>query len=230
MDHPERYTRLIEFIREENSSRTKCVENQILCAIWFYENDVLARNDRSKRTSEIRESIGSDLQHQTDTVLENLTEIGVLGEQGRGGRSFVRNERKNRAFWAPGENEEAIKELIDEEIGLFIDALHARDRPLGVKATTDGGSDGEVSINPLRELVAEKLSTDENAVEAELREPDDPLERMEQYDPIVTAIKEDPEIEHRGEYDGMGWRNSANRYSLTQHAAALVESSALTDW
>jgi len=226
MDYPPQYTRLIEYIREENSSRTQCVEDQIPCAIWFYENDVLDRSDRSKSTSDVREAIGDQFDHQTATVLGKLSEISILEETRAGGNRFVANERVDEVFFDPSDPE--IPRLIDEEIELFIDALHARDRPLGIEAAADGGEEEDGLVNALRLLAADVLDVPPEYVEEALREPDDPFDRMNQYSRLVTQIKESPNVEHRGEYDEMGWRRAALKYSLSDHAVHLVRNESLT--
>lgn len=79
----------------------------------------------------------------------------------------------------------------------------------------------------MREVAAEAVGIEPTDLEEFLREPTDPIEQMNRYDKAVQAVKEAEEVSVTKEYDRMGWRNTANRWTLSTYAVHLEENERL---
>ena len=92
---------------------------------------------------------------------------------------------------------------------------------------TGGDDQGEVPSETLRSVARDALDVDEKDVENALTSPDDPIERMILYDSVVKAIKDSDGVSRSRDYDEMGWRNSALRWTLSERAAHLQANQSL---
>lgn len=233
---------LEELIREEDAG--SCVEDQVTMAYWFYNNDVTSPKDSEKRTAEIIEALAEELDHEPETVIENLVSIEILERVPTpGSGTYIRNHRTEKNFYTP--DEDGFLDQLKEEITrLLLDILEQErtQKP----TTVDGGSDE--GIPTIREVAAEAIDvTPDKLVYAltgtlefitEVPGPeddeeidlDDPIERMNNLDSGVNAIISHDEVERGRNYEPMGWRNVANRYTLTQRAAAIEDNHSVTDF
>ncbi|GGM52790.1 hypothetical protein GCM10009006_37410 [Haloarcula argentinensis] len=59
---------------------------------------------------------------------------------------------------------------------------------------------------------------------------DDPVERMNNFDSAAKAIIDHNGVERDRDYEPMGWRNVANRYTLTQKAVAVEDNHSVSDF
>lgn len=220
------YTTLDDWIRTENEGQPS-TEDQAVIGRWFFDHGITVINDKVATTSTVEENVDHRIGHETRTCLDNLEDIGVLVEiELPGNDTYIRNHRTGENFFNPPARE--FVPLLNEEIHRLIDDLSSRERePLQV---ADGGTDeAEEEAEPtLREVAAEALETEESDVEAALTDPDDPFERMERFDPVVKAIKDNESVSRKRNYDEMGWRNKALRWSLSQRAAHMESNQSIT--
>lgn len=113
-----------------------------------------------------------------------------------------------------------LRERINER-GSYPGDLHVP----SIAPVADGGrppattSDDENCA--LREFVATELGVSPDSVEEALVAPEDAVSQMEQFEPIVEAIKDSEELERGLEYDQVGWRNRANRWALSKKAQRI---------
>ncbi|MFB6073288.1 MAG: hypothetical protein ABEJ88_10010 [Halobacterium sp.] len=231
-----------ELIRNENSG--DCVEDQVAMAYWFYDNDVTAQEERVNPTAEIIAGLEEDLSHAPETVIGNLVDIEVLQRVPvSGSGTYIRNHRTETNFYTP--SEDGFVASITEEITRLLLDVREQERAAQA-AVADGGPNEE---NPtLREVAAEAVDVSpDELVEAltgtvhfidELPRSDveeevqlnDAVKRMNLYDSAVKAIEDNDGVEKRREYGPMGWRNVANRYTLTQTATAIENNHSVTDF
>ncbi|MCU4971130.1 hypothetical protein OB955_00055 [Halobacteria archaeon AArc-m2/3/4] len=231
-----------ELVREEDAG--SCVEDQVTMAYWFYNNDVTAPKDREKRTAEIIEALAEQLDHEPETVIGNLVSIEVVERVPTSGSgTYIRNHRTEDNFYTP--NEDGFLEQLKEEITrLLLDIL---EQEQAQKPTAADGGSGE-DVPTIRTIAAEAVGViPDNLVYAltgtlefvtevpelvddEEIELEDPVERMNNFDSAVKAIIAHDEIERGRNYEPMGWRNVANRYTLTQRAAAIEDNHSVSDF
>jgi len=205
-------------IRSENGNQPSC-EDQVYTAYWFLENEITAPEETVVRTNTVYDQIGHRLDHGVRTVLDNLEDINILERRAPpGGGSYIRHHRTGRNFFDPRAREWVP--LLDEEVSRFIDDMNAQDT--SAQAIADGGEDETEDESPitLRSVAAEALDVEQHEVEEELTEPED-VERMNNYDLVVGAIERNEEVSRNGNYDAMGWRNMAIRWTLSAAAVAL---------
>ena len=230
-----------ELIRKEDAGN--CVGDQITTAYWFYNNDVTAPKNREKRTAEIIEALAEKLNHEPETVIGNLVSIDVLERVSTAGsRTYIRNHRTEDNFYTP--NEEGYLEQLNEEITRFL--LDILEQVRAQKPTAaDGGS--EESVPTIREVAADAIDVTPDELVyaltgtlefiAEVPEPEDdeeikledPVKRMNNFDSAVKAVMAHNEVERGRDYEPMGWRNVANRYTLTQRATAIEDNHLVSD-
>lgn len=203
------------WIRTENEADDS-VADQVTVAKWFWKRDITTLQDRVARTSQVSEGTEHCLDHQVRTCLDNLEEIGVLVQfDPPGSGQYIRHHRSGENFYDPSSRE--FVPLLEEDLSRFLDDLGSRGEPPLQRA--DGGDDvAEVPPQTLRKVAGDALDVDEEDVESALTSPDDPIERMNRYDSVVKAIKDSDEISRNRDYDEMGWRNSALRWSLSERA------------
>jgi hypothetical protein len=67
-------------------------------------------------------------------------------------------------------------------------------------------------------------------VEEALIEPEDVADIMDQFDDLVEAIKEQATFSRGLEYDQIGWRYQANRWSLTETATRIQNNRSIDDF
>lgn len=220
------YNSLGDWIRAENEGQPS-TEDQVVVGRWFFDHGITVIDDKVAKTSTVEENVDHRIGHETRTCLDNLEDIEVLVEtELPGNDTYIRNHRTGENFFNPPALE--FVPLLDEEISRLVDDLRSRERePVQV---ADGGTDeSEAEAEPtLREVAAEALDTEESDVEAALTDPDDPFERMERFDPVVKAIKDNESVSRKRNYDAMGWRNKALRWSLSQRAAQMESDQSIT--
>lgn len=234
------YDRIDEWIREENGHQPSHPD-QLITASWFYRNDITVSDDNDRRTSQVKESLQDRLDHEVAGVLDNLADIGVIEKNEPSTRRLILNERTRDAFFTP--NDEDFPPNLFEEISRLVYDLHLREgegksgRFPGqlqlptIAPVADGGGSGATAgtddICQFRQFIADELEIDPPDVEGALVEPDDPVECMMQFDTLIEAIKESDEVERKREYDQIGWRNRANRWTLSETAKRVEENESL---
>lgn len=231
-----------ELIRNENAG--ECVDDQVEMAYWFYDNDVTEPDDREKRTAEIIDALENDLEHAPETVLGNLVDINVVERVPvRGSGTYIRNHRTGTNYYSP--NDQEFVASITEEITRLLLDIRDQERK-SEPAVADGGEDNDSVA--IREVAADAIgATPDNLVqeltgtiqfindvpelEAEDQlQLDDPVVRMNNFDVAAKAVVDHERIEQRREYEPMGWRNVANRYTLTQKAKAIEDNHSVSDF
>lgn len=234
------YDTIDGWIREENGHQPS-LEDQLITASWFYRNDITVTDDDDRRTSQVEETLQDRLDHEVAGVLDNLADIGVLEKNEPSTRRFIQNERTGDAFFTP--DDEDFPPNLFGEISRLVYDLHLREGEsesgrfpgqlqLPTIAPVADGDESGVTVGPegicrLRQFIADELEVDPLDVEPALVEPEDPVECMEQFDDLVEAIKESDEVERKLEYDHVGWRNRANRWTLSETAKRIEENESL---
>lgn len=231
-----------ELIHEEGAGN--CVDDQVTMAYWFYNNDVTSSKDHEKRTAEIIEALAKELEHEPETVIGNLVSIEVLERVPTSGSgTYIRNHRTENNFYTPDEDG-FLDELKKEITHLLLD-IQEQER---TQKSTVADSSSNKGVPTIREVAAEAIDvTPDDLVYAltgtlkfiteipDLKDDeeidlDDPVERMNNFDSVVNAIVSHDEVERGRNYEPMGWRNVANRYTLTQRAAAIEDNHSVTDF
>ena len=214
-----------DWIRTENEADAS-VADQVKVAKWFWKRDITTLQDRVARTSQVSDGTEHWLEHQVRTCLDNLEEIGVLIQfDPPGSGRYIRNHRTGENFYDPSTRE--FVPLLEEDLSRLLADLASRTEPSLQRA--DGGDDEvEMSAETLRNVVKNALDTGVGDIEAALTSPDDPIERMSRYDSIVKAIKDSDDVSRDGNYDEMGWRNSALRWALSERAARMEANESIT--
>lgn len=219
-------TTLEEWIRREHSHQPSC-EDQIFAGYWFLEQGVTDIAEEYARTSTVEDSIGHQLDHSVRDVLDNLEEIGVLRQRSPPGNGvYIRNHRTEENFFDPT-NQDFI-DLLTEEISRFIRDMQAQEQEEPLPTPDGGESDDEESSETLRTVAADALDIELCRVEEALTNPDDPVDRMNRYDTVLDAVKRSDAVSRNGNYDGMGWRNMALRWTLSKRAVRLEKNESLT--
>lgn len=231
-----------DLVREEDAG--DCVEDQVTMAYWFYDNDVTEPNDREKRTAEVIDALDDQMEHEPETVIGNLVGIDVLDRvPTRGSGTYIRNHRTEDNFYTP--NEDGYLAQLKEEITRLLLDIREEERT----SNHDNKNDEDNSkTTSLRAIAADAIDvTPDNLVYAltgtiefisevpeleadEEIELDDPVERMNNFDSAAKAIIESNEVEPGRNYESMGWRNVANRYTLTRRAVAIEENHSVTEF
>lgn len=208
------------WIRTENGTDDS-VGDQVEVAGWFWDHSFTLVNDRFARTSQVTEGVEHRLDHQVRTCLDNLEGIGVLLQfEPPGSGRYIRHHRTGQNFYDPTTRE--YVPLLEEDLSRLLDDL-ASD-PVTEPQVADGSGEnaGETgSHETLRSIAAEALDVGKADIEDELTGPADPIEQMNRYDKVVKAIKESQEELRSRNYDEMGWRNSALRWTLSERAAHM---------
>jgi hypothetical protein len=218
------YTNLEDWIRTENGGQDS-VDDQITVARWFLNRDITVVEDRVARTSQVQERVEHRLEHLVRTSLDNLEEIGVLGQfEPPGSGYYIRHHRSGENFYDPEARE--FVPLLEEELSRFLNDLSSR--PEARLEMADGGVDDEEPQQTLRVVAADAMDVDITEVERALTNPDDPIEQMNRLDSIVKSVKECEKVSRERNYDEMGWRNSALRWSLSERATHMEKNQRLT--
>ena len=92
----------------------------------------------------------------------------------------------------------------------------------------DGGVDDGEPPKTLRGVAADAMDVGATEVESALTDPDESIEQMNRFDSVVKAVKENEKVSRGRDYDEMGWRNSALRWSLSERATHMEENQSLT--
>lgn len=249
--------RLEQYICEEKSHLPSS-ESMVALANWLYANEYFETNDRVIPTSNLKDTLGDRLEYGVDTVLDHLEEIDVVAEVSRDGGQLILHERKNKGFFDPN-NREMIP-LLEEEVSRFFEDLQEQESQSlesedasddeapsvadggepetnGEDAETEdideaeaGGEEDTDDVPTTLRAVAEAVLDIEFSIEDALTKPTDPIERIERFDDVVSAIIESDEVSRRREYEPMGWRNTANKWVLTTTAKARKENEPLSDY
>lgn len=96
----------------------------------------------------------------------------------------------------------------------------------GVEAALQSETEDDQSLT-LRAIAAVTLDVSEDEVVSSLSDPEDPIVQMNRYDKVVKAIKETDQVSRTREYDEMGWRNMALRWTLTELGEAVQANESL---
>lgn len=206
-------------IRGENDT-TRSLDDQVKVADWLYDHDVTETEDELLRRKEIDSHV--DLEYQTKTVLENLEEINIVEKKKPGSDRFIHHERTGK--FLHGAPRSDVARLLRADLKRFIQDVREQDEPLEDGSANDDDEDLEPT---LRDVAAEALGIEPGDLEGFLQEPTDPIEQMNRYDKAVQAVKEADEVSVTKEYDRMGWRNTANRWTLSSYAVRLEENERL---
>ena len=218
-------TTIEEWIRSEHTHQPSC-EDQILAAYWFFDQGITATSEKNARTSTVEEQIEHRLDHQVRGILDNLEELGVLGQVPRPGSGrYIRNHRTEQNFYDPASRE--FVPLLDEEISRFIEDMQNQDQEQLLPTPDGGDSEEEEPSKTLRTVAASALDINPPTVEDELTGTADPVERMNRYDPVLSAVKRNDDVSRNGDYDEMGWRNMALRWTLTERAVRIEENESI---
>lgn len=190
--------------------------SQKLIAKWFVENEVAEHLDRQKRTSEVEDVLDEQTECEVSTCLKNLTRIDILTEVGSGGGSYIMHHRTGTPFWS-GPGGKKFRALLQEEIERLLGDLEPAEK--SAPAVSDGGSltKREVIATRLTERGSIDVDPSPSQVEEAIQAPADPVTRMERLDIAVEAVEESDHVDKGANYEPMGWRNPANKYTLTRH-------------
>lgn len=228
-----------QWIQEENGHQASTVD-QILTAYWLYRNEITVPHGKKKRTSEIDDALDQQLDHETDTALENLQKIDVVEKFEPPSRVFIQNERTSDAFFSP--NDEAFPPNLFEEISRLVFDVHLQEgrgedgpfpgqlHPPEISSVADGGypsTEETTQSRSLRAFIAEELGVPPTDVEQALVDFDDVIECMELFGELIESIKESNEVARGVEYDRVGWRNRANRWAISETAKNIEENESL---
>ena len=227
------YDDLDVWIRTENAT-TESVEDQVTVARWFVDRQITRLHDRVARTSQVADHLEGQLRYQPRTSLDNLADIGVLDQlDPPGSGRYIRHHRSETNFYDPSARE-FVPFLQEDLARLLADLATSRRTP----QLADGGNQDELREDDsdngeqgvagvpsvtIRTVAADTLAVPEDAVEDALTEPEDPFDRMNRYDAVVTAIKASDEVSRGREYDEMGWRNMALRWTLSKRATHMTD-------
>jgi hypothetical protein len=218
------YNNLEDWIRTENEGQDS-VNDQIIVARWFLNRDITVVEDRVARTSQVQERVEHRLEHLVRTSLDNLEEIGVLAQfEPPGSGYYIRHHRSGENFYDPEARE--FVPLLEEELSRFLDDLSSRSEERLEMA--DGGVDDGEPPKTLRGVAADAMDVGATEVESALTDPDESIEQMNRFDSVVKAVKENEKVSRGRDYDEMGWRNSALRWSLSERATHMEENQSLT--
>lgn len=202
-----------------------------------------ARRPR-ETTAEVIDALEDSLNHATETVLGNLVDIDVVERVPvRGSGTYIRNHRTETNYYSS--SDDGFVSSITEEITRFL--LDVRDQERTAQpAVADGGSEEESPS--IREVAADALDVRPDELVEELTgtldfiddvpeleedeqiQLDDPVERMNNYDTAVSSVINHDDVGRGREYEPMGWRNVANRYTLTQMATAIENNHSVSDF
>ena len=220
-----------------------CVDDQVTMAYWFYNNDVTEPNEREKRTAEITDALVDQIEHEPETVIGNLVSIDVLERVPTpGSGTYIRNHRTEKNFYTP--DEDGYLARLKEEIARLLLDIREEER---TRNDEESDEDSRTTAT-LRTVAADAIDvTPDNLVygltgtiefisevpeldaEEEI-ELDNPVERMNKFDSAAKAIVDHSEVERGREYEPMGWRNVANRYTLTRRAVAIEDNHSMSDF
>lgn len=226
-----RYDSVEDWIRTENE-RDDSVDDQVIVGTWIYENAYTTVSEKQIRTQKLKEEIEDELEYTLETILSNLLEIGVVEViTPPGAPSYIKHERTGDAIFGVFEKESEILSLLEEEVSRLLEDVRKQDPPRLVAPTTNSGViDPEDELISLREVVAESLGITPDQVETVLtteegkrEDLDDLLDRMQQFETAVKAIKASEVVSREGDYDEMGWRNRANRWALSERATIVED-------
>jgi len=210
-----------EKIRKEHSHHPS-VDDQVVLLKWLVTQGLHENEDEWTRKRPIERSIGDKVDTQIQTLLDNLEDLNLVEKKDlQGGRSFIRSERTDRLFFAPGDE---FRQLLAEEVSRLLDDIQDQDgddsddETPRLTAFADGGGNEDDGETTLRDVAAEALDVDPPDVEEAVTTPADPVDRMKNYDTAVAQIEQSDDVERGRDYDRLGWRNRANRWALSSHA------------
>lgn len=222
------YDDLDAWIRTENAG-TESVEDQVRMARWFVDHRISRLHDRVARTSQVEEHLEDQLTYTARTCLDNLEAIDVLDQLDPPGTGrYIRHHRSETNFYDPSSRE--FVPFLEEDLSRLLTDLAEQSRTPQLADggdTDEGDEDGddgaEMPPATIRAVAADALDVPEEDVEEALAVPEDPMERMNLYDVVVKAIKTSEEVSRGREYDEMGWRNMALRWTLSKRATYMTD-------
>lgn len=218
-------TTIEKWIRSEHNHQPSC-EDQILTVYWFLNQDITDASEKYTRTRTVEDEIEYRLDHQVRGVLDDLEELGVLRQLPLpGSGKYIRNHRTEKNFYDPGSRE--FVPLLDEEIFRFIDDMQIQEKEQPPLTPDSGNSEEEMPPKTLRTVAASALNIEPSMVGMKLTGPTDPIERMNRYDTVLSVVKKNDAVSRNGDYDEMGWRNMALRWTLTERAVRMEENESI---
>jgi len=220
-------------IEQENGTHGS-VESQKIIAKHLVDNGIAEHHGRERRTSEIADEVGDDIDHGVGLCLKHLGEAEVVSKHG-GNSTYIHHERTDESFFGePGG--EKFRELLCTEIERLCDDLE----PVECVDSSDQSTeaDDETEEKTRRATVAEALSAsgsidvapDPSGVEAVFDATVNNVSRMERLDVAVRAIEEHDEVKKTDEYGRMGWRNAANKWTMTEEWYKQATNHSLSDF
>jgi len=222
---PVQYESVEELIENENGHMPTAPDQKILHR-KLANDGKYASDDEKLRTREVNDKYNHFLDHDTDTILENLEKIDVVTKfDPPGTGTFIRNERTDAMFFTP--DEEGFRQCLHEEQDRLIEDLEPIDDLASDQVSTTATDGGEVTR---REVVAKALEVPEQSVEDALLEPADIIEQMTRFDNAVGAIEDHERVEKDGDYGAMGWRNMANRWAVSEFAEKVEDYGRVTEF
>jgi len=220
-------------IEQENGTHGS-VKSQKIIAKHLVDNGIAEHHGRERRTSEIEDEVGDDIDHGVGLCLKHLREARVVSQHG-GNSTYIHHERTDKSFFGEpgGEN---FRELLRTEIERLCDDLEPVERVDSSDQSTE--ADDETEEKARRAIVAEALSAsgsidvapDPSDVEAMFDATVDNVSRMGRLDVAVLAIEGHDEVKKTGEYGRMGWRNAANRWTMTEKWYRQATNHSLSDF
>jgi|APHM01.1.fsa_nt_gi hypothetical protein len=224
---------VLDHIEQENRSHGS-VESQKTVAEYFLDNGIAEHHGRERRTSEIEDEIGQDIDHDVGLCLKHLEAAEVVSEHG-GNSTYIHHERTDEWFFG-GPGGEKFTRLLRTETERLCDDLE----PVECVDSSDRSVEGDDKTDEKtrRTTVAEALSDsgsidvapDPSGVEAAFDTTVDDVSRMERLDVAVRAIEEHDEVEKTDEYGRMGWRNAANKWAMTEEWYKQATNHSLSDF
>lgn len=214
------------WIRSENGHQDS-VDDQIYAFNWFLNRKITVIHERRERTSTVEDALEERCDYQVRRVLDNLEEIEVLVQfDPPGSGRYIRSHRTEENFFNIRARE--FVPLFKEELSRLLEDLRTQEAQ-HVPQVADGGVEDEDpgeekdddTLDTLRTVIADALEVSQQDVEEALTQPTDVIDQMNRYDAAVKAIKASDGVSRRLEYDEMGWRNSALRWSLSERAARI---------
>lgn len=217
------FSRLAKYIRERKE-HARSVDDQIAIALAFHHAGIGPDHQGIKHT-EVLERFDVDIEHRSQTVLEDLVEIDILEKRTPPGPDILAiSERTDeivsgRLTDEAEENLEALVAHIDDE--LQSGALDDTAADLVGSGTDDSrpsvaSADG--AGRTIRSILADEFGVDPERVIEYLRSGD-PVDRL---NAAVEAVESAEEVSDSEDYGRILFVNQAYRYRLTERAMRLV--------
>lgn len=190
---------LIDHVNEKCSSRLQTVEPMVDIALYVDKRDGLVR------TTKIKENV----EGATSAAINNAVERIKLLEKHppRGSGTLFVHERTDKTYFSPANISSEEYEEMFKDVKLLLD-----------EAETNSDK---------RDLLAEafgcnsEISSIRDAVESAFQE--DSLECLNTAGEVIRKIQQSDEMARQSNYEGLGWRNMANRFGIHEAAYNIGE-------